>query len=448
MEHRQRAAGSHSECGLPVPDPVRGRAFQRTASAGAGRRSGAGHAIGRSMDGDVGDASACPITFRRFFGPHANELAILCRPEGRSPDPVRQAEAAYRALAELLATHQTSFLDLTGETLFLRDVRHELPLVLGARTRVLADLGQSADAPPPAFIQQAPVDQRAAFELAASAVVPHHRDAWSVRDIQATPPCTCDGCARSGARLIQLGEQVSLHTANLYGTGGDACAQALDMFGAAQRLLDQCGMGFRDVVRTWIHLRNIDRDYDALNHARRTFFQRCGIAVRPASTGVQGLPLPEAHDFSMSLQAVKSPQPLEVTPMSTPSLNEAWSYGADFSRGLRLAEANKVTLHVSGTASIDEAGQTVHVGSFTAQVDRMLDNLASLLAQQGATFEHVVSGVTYLRNPDDAPALRARCHARGFVGFPCALVEAPLCRPELLCETEAVALLPLAAARA
>jgi enamine deaminase RidA (YjgF/YER057c/UK114 family) len=113
-----------------------------------------------------------------------------------------------------------------------------------------------------------------------------------------------------------------------------------------------------------------------------------------------------------------------------------------------MTEANHVTLHVSGTASIDEAGRTVHVGNFEAQADRMLHNIALLLAQQGASFENVMSGVTYLKNPSDAPALRSVCRKHGFDGFPCALVEATLCRPELLCETEAVALLPLASAGA
>jgi 2-iminobutanoate/2-iminopropanoate deaminase len=385
--------------------------------------------------------SACSTVLRRFAGPEADELAIHCRPEARTPDTVQQAEAAYRGLAALLAARQASFRDLTCETLFLRDVRRELPLVLGARTRVLFDLGESAGAPRPAFIQQAPVDAGASFELAASAVVPRQRDTWSVRDVRTVTSCACEGCARSGARLVRLGDQASLHTTNVYGTGGDAFEQAWEMFRAAERLLDHCGMGFRDVVRTWIHLRDIDRDYDALNKARREFFRRRGIEMRPASTGVQGIPFPAAHDFSISLQAVRSLRPLDVTPMSAPTLNEAWSYDADFSRGLRVAEANKVALYVSGTASIDEAGRTVHVGNFEAQVGRMLDNIASLLAQQGATFEDLVSGVTYLRNPSDAPVLRSMCHQRGFDGFPCALVEAPLCRPELLCEAEAVAML-------
>ena len=101
-----------------------------------------------------------------------------------------------------------------------------------------------------------------------------------------------------------------------------------------------------------------------------------------------------------------------------------------------------MALYVSGTASIDDAGRTVHVGHFGAQVDRMLHNIASLLARQGATFENIVSAVTYLKNPTDAAALRSTLRQRGFDGFPCAIVEAPLCRPELLCETEAVAILP------
>jgi len=409
---------------------------------------------------------------RQFAGPEANELAILCRPDTRSPDTVHQADATYRALAALLAAHQASLRDVTRETLYLRDVRRDLALVLNARTRVLADLGQSAGAPLSAVIQQAPVDPGVNLELASWAVVPRHRDAWSVRDVRAAPLCACEGCSRSSARLVLLGpavgvrsagplpvgsrhssqsdpllgQQASLYTSNIYGAGRDAFEQAWDMFRAAERLLDQCGMGFGDVVRTWIHLRDIDRDYDALNKARRAFFQDRGIDRRPASTGVQGIPFPDAHDLSMTLHAVKSAQPLDAMPMSTPSLNEAWSYGVDFSRGLRLADTNKVTLHISGTASIDAAGRTVHAGNFAAQVERMLDNIASLLTPQGATFEHLVSGVTYLKNPSDAPVLRSMCHRRGFDGFPCALVEAALCRPELLCETEAVAMLPLGSA--
>lgn len=341
-----------------------------------------------------------------------------------------------------LAAHDASFLDLASEMLFLRDVRRELPLVLEVRRRVLADLGQAACAPSPEFMQQAPVSQGASVELSASAVIPRRRDLWSIRDVRATPPCGCEGCVRSAARLIRLGDQISLHMTNIYGAGGIPFEQALDMFLAAERLLAQCGMGFRHVVRTWIYLRDVNRDYDALNQARREFFRRRGIELRPASTGVQGTAFPDAHDFSMNLYAVKGPQPVDITGMSAVTLNQAWRYGADFSRGVRVAETNKIALYVSGTASIDETGRTAHAGNFKAQVERMLHNIASLLAAQGATFEDVFSAVTYLKHASDAPVLRAMCHERGFDGFPSALVEASLCRSELLCEAEAVAMLP------
>ena len=114
-------------------------------------------------------------------------------------------------------------------------------------------------------------------------------------------------------------------------------------------------------------------------------------------------------------------------------------YGADFVRGMKVVEANKVALHLSGTASIDEHGRTVHVGDFDAQADRMLVNIAALLEGQGATFGDVVSGITYLKHPADAGRLREKLRGAGFEGFPHAMVAAPICRPDLFCETEALA---------
>ena len=109
---------------------------------------------------------------------------------------------------------------------------------------------------------------------------------------------------------------------------------------------------------------------------------------------------------------------------------------------MRVAETNKVALYVSGTASIEETGRTAHPDDFEAQVDRMLANVAALLEGQGSTFADVVSAVTYLKRPADAARLREKLHEAGFEGFPNALVAARICRPDLLCETEALAVLP------
>ena len=147
--------------------------------------------------------------------------------------------------------------------------------------------------------------------------------------------------------------------------------------------------------------------------------------------------MPEGHDLALGLYALGSG---ERSVMTTPTLNEAPEYGSDFARGMRIVEANKIALHVSGTASIDETGETAHPGDFDAQIERTLVNVAALLEGQGAGFGDVVSAITYLKRPGDAGRLRTKLREAGFEGFPNALVLAPVCRPELLCETEALAI--------
>jgi enamine deaminase RidA (YjgF/YER057c/UK114 family) len=71
----------------------------------------------------------------------------------------------------------------------------------------------------------------------------------------------------------------------------------------------------------------------------------------------------------------------------------------------------------------------------------MIVNIAALLERQGAGFGDVVSAITYLKSPADTARVREKFRAAGFVGFPHALVAAPICRPDLLCETEALAVL-------
>jgi enamine deaminase RidA (YjgF/YER057c/UK114 family) len=128
--------------------------------------------------------------------------------------------------------------------------------------------------------------------------------------------------------------------------------------------------------------------------------------------------------------------------MTSPTLNEASEYGADFVRGMKVVETNKVALHVSGTASIDEHGRSVHGGDLEAQADRMLVNIAALLAGQGARVADIVHAITYVKHPGDAARVRAKLRNDGFEGFPHVMVAAPICRPELLCETEVLAVLP------
>jgi 2-iminobutanoate/2-iminopropanoate deaminase len=129
-------------------------------------------------------------------------------------------------------------------------------------------------------------------------------------------------------------------------------------------------------------------------------------------------------------------------------LNEAFCYDkpSSFSRGMRIDIGNVVILLISGTASIDEAGNTVHVGDFRAQCRRTYQNITGLLESEGASWHDIVRTSCYLRDIDRDYAEfneeRTRFFAeQGLDPLPASTgIEAKLCRPDLLVEMEAIAM--------
>ena len=127
-------------------------------------------------------------------------------------------------------------------------------------------------------------------------------------------------------------------------------------------------------------------------------------------------------------------------------LNEAYNYGSAFSRGLRIDLNGLSIVLISGTASIDDAGNTVHVGDFRAQTRRTFSNISGLLASEGATWKDVVRTTCYLRDIErDYQAFNEERSAfyneQGLDPLPASTgIQAILCRPELLIEIEAIAM--------
>jgi enamine deaminase RidA (YjgF/YER057c/UK114 family) len=390
------------------------------------------------------ETHGCAVVLRRVEGPHARELFLHCQPPPGVAEASLQAEAIYRAIVRVLEAEQRgSFGSVVSETILMRNLRASVESVREARRRVLSAHSATTHRPATTEIEQPPLNERACLEVMVQAVISNELPA-RFEPIETRPACDCAECAGAHGLRVHVGDEIRFHAAALCGPSETAYEQTLGMFVLAEDLLHKAGMEFRDVVRTWIHMRDIDRDYADLNRARREFFRVRGIDPVPASTGIGGGPVAEGHDLCLGVYAVKAGRPLLRTVMTSPTLNEAAQYGADFVRGMKMVETNKVALHVSGTASIDEHGRTVHTGDFDAQADRMLVNIAALLEGQGARFGDVVSAITYLKHPADARRLREKLRAAGFEGFPHALVAAPICRPDLLCETEALAVLPRA----
>jgi enamine deaminase RidA (YjgF/YER057c/UK114 family) len=110
-------------------------------------------------------------------------------------------------------------------------------------------------------------------------------------------------------------------------------------------------------------------------------------------------------------------------------------------------DLNGITiLLISGTASIDEHGVSVHIGDFRAQMRRTLANITGLLESEGCTWHDIVRTSCYLRDIDrDYEAFNEERTAffkeQGLNPLPASTgIEAKLCRPELLVEIEAIAM--------
>ena len=129
-------------------------------------------------------------------------------------------------------------------------------------------------------------------------------------------------------------------------------------------------------------------------------------------------------------------------------LNEAYAYAkpSSFSRGMRIDLNGLTILLISGTASIDEYGKSVHIGDFRAQMHRTFANITGLLKSEGCTWRDIVRTTCYLRDIDrDYEAFNEErttfFNTQGLDPLPASTgIEAKLCRPELLVEIEAIAM--------
>jgi len=381
------------------------------------------------------------ITLRRVDGPEAMELFFSCQPIGLPLDAGEQAEAMYCAIRDLLISEGGGLGSIVSEIIFMRDVKNDMAAVRKVRQNILAASDDHSIESALTEVEQPPLDESASLEITIQAILPY-TSLFQKKQVHATSGCPCSECADAQGIRIEIEGEARLLTGGLCGAGKDAYEQTHSMFELAEKLLHEAGMEFSDVARTWIYLREMERDYGHLNLARREFFESRGISPVPASTGIEGGMVSDQHDLCLGIYAVKSGKQLIRTVMTSPTLNEAEEYGADFIRGMKLEEANKVALHISGTASIDEAGRTAHIDDFEAQVDRMIVNISALLEKQGANLGDIVSGISYLKDPANEKRLKEKFKQAGLEGFPNVFVKAEVCRPDLLCETEVLAVLP------
>ncbi len=368
------------------------------------------------------------------------EIHLCARPGLRSGGLEAQARSMYWNLLAEMHALGVGPLDIVTEKIFLSDVDVQAPVLQRVRHEFHGShRGPLEPMPALTLVQQPPARPGQLCEVLVFVLIPEEGRSLVSRGMDGLPP----GCS---GRIVEAG---GLRHCFLSGVSGESpegasgfARQADAMFAAGELGLEREGFSFSDVVRTWIYLRDVGAHYGEMNASRREFFLSRGVSPPPASTGIQGAPPGPGRLCSLDLVAVAGGGRLEVRPIHARTLNEAPAYGADFSRGMRVAFEDRAVIYVSGTASINAAGRIVAPADIVGQVDRMLLNVKALLAGHGAMFGDIVSAVTYLKKPEYLEAIRSGCRLRGLPErIPNTICIADICRPEWLCEMEAIAVL-------
>lgn len=214
--------------------------------------------------------------------------------------------------------------------------------------------------------------------------------------------------------------------------------QAAGMFEQMEALLQANGIEFGHVLRTWFYNYNILDWYDDFNEVRNGFFRKKRVfeGLVPASTGVGG------HNtagtaLAAGLLAVRAMgKDVRAFAVASPLQFPALEYGSSFSRAVELDLPDHRRLYVSGTASIDSSGKTVHVGDPAGQVKLTMEVVHAILESRGMDWANVVRSLAYFKHAKDAPIFEEYRTVNGVPKFPVVVVENDICRDELLFEIE------------
>lgn len=206
----------------------------------------------------------------------------------------------------------------------------------------------------------------------------------------------------------------------------------LDKYDAT--LADNC-------LRTWFYVRDVDTQYAGMVKARTANFLDHGLTPHThylASTGIQGLPADTDAIIQLDTYAVVGLVPEQQRYLyALDYLNPTIEYGVTFERGTLVKYGDRAHALISGTASINNKGEVVHVGDIVSQTRRMWTNVEALLAEAEMTMADCAYCIVYLRDVSDYDCVR-RMFAEQYPDLPAVFTLAPVCRPSWLIEMECI----------
>ena len=195
-------------------------------------------------------------------------------------------------------------------------------------------------------------------------------------------------------------------------------------------------------IRTWFFVRDVDTQYGGLVKSRRECFAEQGLTQDThyiASTGIGGNPSDPKALVQLGAYAMTGFEPEQQRYLyALTHLNKTYEYGVTFERGTLMQYGDRNHIYISGTASINNKGEVVHIGDIEKQTLRMWENVEKLLEEGGMTYDDVMQIIVYLRDGADYQIVQ-RMFSEKFPHIPYVITLAPVCRPTWLIEMECVA---------
>jgi enamine deaminase RidA (YjgF/YER057c/UK114 family) len=207
-------------------------------------------------------------------------------------------------------------------------------------------------------------------------------------------------------------------------------------------LEDQGATLKRNCIRTWLYIKDVDIFYQDVVDSRRELFETQGLTPDThyiSSTGIEGTSADRFDTVCMDALSLLDLKPRQLLFLNDFSrLCPTADYGVTFERGTRIGFADRMHYYISGTASIDNRGNVLHIGDVEKQTERALENVDALLKSGGASMSDMMYLIAYLRDPADFHCV-SRYVEENYPGLPCIVVQGRVCRPEWLVEFEGVA---------
>lgn len=196
-------------------------------------------------------------------------------------------------------------------------------------------------------------------------------------------------------------------------------------------------------IRTWLFVRDIDRNYNSVVAPRKKFFTEIGLSPDThyiASTGIEGRHFRQETGIHMDSLAIGGLEKDQVEYIEAPDfLNKTHDYGVTFERATLVKFGDRNHLYVSGTASIDHEGHILWANDLEKQIKRIYTNINALMKNAGFSRRNIAQIIVYFRDYSDRELIIKKT-SELFGQIPANIVHAAVCRPGWLVEMECMAI--------